>query len=259
MADKNIQLQDMSSNNLYPKTKGSLVTNNSGATLGTVESGAQVNKIETIKVNGTTLSVVSKAVDITLPEYTIAKAATATSGYSATYYLTKAGTQVGESINIPKDMVVQSGSVKTVTTANSPVSGYKVGDKYIDLVLANADNSHIYILVSDLIDTYTAGTGISISSNAITNTGVRSVTAGSSANQVSVDTGGTTTTITINNVANATNATNATNAIKATQDANGNVITSTYATITTVNGKADKATTLAGYGITDAIKFTELV
>ena len=71
--------------------------------------------------------------------------------------------------------------------------------------------------------TYTAGTGISISSNAINNTGVRSVTAGSTANQLSVNTGGTTT-ITINNVANATSAT------KATQDASGNVITSTYAT-----------------------------
>ena len=72
--------------------------------------------------------------------------------------------------------------------------------------------------------TYTAGTGISISSNAINNTGVRSVTAGSTANQLSVNTGGTTPTITINNVANATSAT------KATQDASGNVITSTYAT-----------------------------
>lgn len=72
--------------------------------------------------------------------------------------------------------------------------------------------------------TYTAGTGISISSNAINNTGVRSVTAGSTANRLSVNTGGTTTTITINNVANATSAT------KATQDASGNVITSTYAT-----------------------------
>lgn len=72
--------------------------------------------------------------------------------------------------------------------------------------------------------TYTAGTGISISSNAINNTGVRSVTAGSTANQLSVNTGGITTTITINNVANATSAT------KATQDASGNVITSTYAT-----------------------------
>lgn len=72
--------------------------------------------------------------------------------------------------------------------------------------------------------TYTGGTGISVSGTTIANTGVRTVTAGSTANQLSVNTGGTTTTITINNVANATSAT------KATQDASGNVITSTYAT-----------------------------
>ena len=72
--------------------------------------------------------------------------------------------------------------------------------------------------------TYTGGTGISVSGTTIANTGVRTVTAGRTANQLSVNTGGTTTTITINNVANATSAT------KATQDASGNVITSTYAT-----------------------------
>lgn len=55
------------------------------------------------------------------------------------------------SINIPKDMVVESGSVKTCTEADTPVQGYAVGDKYIDLVIANADDEHIYILVSDLV------------------------------------------------------------------------------------------------------------
>ena len=51
MADKNIQIKDLQGNSLFPKTKGSLVTNDTGATLGTVEAGAQVNKIEKIKVN----------------------------------------------------------------------------------------------------------------------------------------------------------------------------------------------------------------
>lgn len=64
-------------------------------------------------------------------------------------------------------MFVQSGSVKTCETADKPVAGYKVGDKYIDLVLANADNTHIYILVEDLVDDYSAGTAISISNRTI--------------------------------------------------------------------------------------------
>lgn len=104
---------------------------------------------------------------ISIPAYTVVKQETAESGYASTYYLTKDGTQIGTKINIPKDMVVQSGEVKTVTTANSPVTGYAVGDKYIDLVLANATNSHIYILVSDLVDTYTAGNGITITGKSI--------------------------------------------------------------------------------------------
>lgn len=55
--------------------------------------------------------------------------------------------------------------------------------------------------------TYSAGTGVSISGTTINNSGVRSIVAGSSANQLSVNTNGTTSTITINNVANATTAT----------------------------------------------------
>lgn len=85
--------------------------------------------------------------------YTIKKQATADEGYLATYQLHKNGTAVGDKINIAKDLVVESGDVKTVTTPDQPVAGYRVGDKYIDLVLAHSGN-HIYILVSDLIDKY---------------------------------------------------------------------------------------------------------
>ena len=75
-----------------------------------------------------------------------------------------------------------------------------------------------------------AGGGISVSGSpitssgtlTITNTGVRSVTAGSTANVIKVNTNGSEADITINNVAHATQAT------KATQDGSGNIITSTY-------------------------------
>lgn len=88
---------------------------------------------------------------------TVEKLATAESGYLSSYAVKQNGVQVGNTINIPKDFLVKSGSVKTVSTANNPVSGYKVGDKYIDLVInvqeGTSTDSHIYILVSDLIDT----------------------------------------------------------------------------------------------------------
>jgi hypothetical protein len=61
-------------------------------------------------------------------------------------------------IDIPKDMVVESGTVETVTTQDVPYPGAQVGDKYIDLILANATSSHVYIPVKDLVDTYTGGT-----------------------------------------------------------------------------------------------------
>ena len=59
-------------------------------------------------------------------------------------------------IDIPKDMVVVSGSVGTVTTPDVPYEGAQVGDKYIDLVIANAASDHIYIPANSLVDIYTA-------------------------------------------------------------------------------------------------------
>lgn len=99
-----------------------------------------------------------------VPEYTIEEVS-ATSGYLKTYQLKKDSSYIGAKINIPKDMVVSSGSVKEVSETNEPYEGAIIGDKYIDLVIANANSSHIYIPVKDLVDVYTAGTSISVSSS----------------------------------------------------------------------------------------------
>ena len=52
--------------------------------------------------------------------------------------------------------MVKSGSVQTCSTANNPVTGYVIGDKYIDLVVNTKDSSgtdeHLYIKVSDLVE-----------------------------------------------------------------------------------------------------------
>ena len=90
----------------------------------------------------------------------VIKKATAESGYAATYEITQSGVKVGASINIPKDFLVKSASVQTVSTANTPVNGYVVGDKYLDFVINAKDssesNEHLYLLVSDLVDVYEA-------------------------------------------------------------------------------------------------------
>lgn len=104
--------------------------------------------------------------EISVPEYSIVKADVAESGYTASYNLTKNGKNIGATINIPKDYLVKSASVKTVEVENTPVSGYKVGDKYIDFVVNTTDDtgnkSHIYLLVNELVDVYTSGDGIEI-------------------------------------------------------------------------------------------------
>ena len=97
---------------------------------GTKTIGVQVSKVEgnTIEIEDDGLYV---AKDNT--EYAIEKLDDAAEGYSATYRLKKtvdgSSSYVGAEINIPKDLVVQSGSVKTVTEDDQPYVGAKVGDK----------------------------------------------------------------------------------------------------------------------------------
>lgn len=124
-------------------------------------------------------------------EYSIVKEATPDTGYFATYQLygaTAGGTPApivgSQKINIPKDFLVKSGEVKTVTAADKASGGifynnpdFLEGDKYIDFIVnVKAEDpsdpttdEHIYINVKDLVDVYTAGDGITIGAdNAIT-------------------------------------------------------------------------------------------
>lgn len=90
---------------------------------------------------------------------TLSARATAETGYASTYDLHQGGVLKG-SINIPKDFLVKSAALSTVTTADVPYAGAKVGDKYIDFVInakdASATAEHIYLPVNDLVDVYTA-------------------------------------------------------------------------------------------------------
>lgn len=131
-----------------------------------IQSGAEVNvQADWNETSSTSDAYIKNKPTIpTVPVYTIEEVSV-TSGYLKTYQLKKDSTYVGAKINIPKDMVVSSGSVKTVTQTDVPYSGAVIGDKYIDLVIANATSSHIYIPVKDLVDVYTAGTSISVSNS----------------------------------------------------------------------------------------------
>lgn len=92
-------------------------------------------------------------------------------GYSATYKLKRTEgenvTYVGDAVNIPKDAVLSGGTFEIVETADAPYAGAKVGDPYVDLVIANAESSHIYIPMKGLVDTVAAGDGIKVENNTI--------------------------------------------------------------------------------------------
>ena len=91
-----------------------------------------------------------------------------------TYVFTQCGEEIG-SIKLAKELVVTSGSVKEVETADAPYAGAKVGEKYIELVIANQD-APIYVPAKDLVDIYTAKDGAAEVQIAISNTNEISAT-----------------------------------------------------------------------------------
>lgn len=58
--------------------------------------------------------------------------------------------------------------MKTCETVDNPESGYKVGDKYFDFVINSkdseddADSQHLYVKLTDLVDTYTGKDGTTV-------------------------------------------------------------------------------------------------
>ena len=93
---------------------------------------------------------------VTVPEYSMKKLDAATSGMSASYQLTKDGTGIGAIIDIPKDMMVKSGSVQTYEAGSLP-SGVTEAGTYIVLVLNDTAETKLYINVGSLIEYVTSG------------------------------------------------------------------------------------------------------
>lgn len=96
--------------------------------------------------------------------YTITKLGTPETGYAASYKLQKyvGGTGTAQDvsgaavINIPKDMVVESGTVEVKSAAGA----WGQPGTYLHMVLANADEDDIYINVGDLIEYVTSGSQV---------------------------------------------------------------------------------------------------
>ena len=116
-------------------------------------------KLDPVSGNIATLSDAGLKVlapEVNVPVYGLTKDAKS-EDYAAVYHLTKDGENVGEAINIPKDLFVESGEI-----VENP-AGQPEG-KYLKLVLRN-QTGPVYINVADLVDAYTPGNGIAISGN----------------------------------------------------------------------------------------------
>lgn len=118
--------------------------------------------VKVSKAAGNALSLADDGLKVEIPEvkvpkYSLVKDETAANGDIATYHLTKDGVNEGVAINIPKDLVVSSGSVETFTSGALP-DGVTEAGTYIKLTLANSTKP-LYINVSKLIEYVTGGSG----------------------------------------------------------------------------------------------------
>lgn len=118
--------------------------------------------VKVSKAAGNALSLADDGLKVEIPEvkvpkYSLVRDEKAAAGDVATYHLTKDGVNEGVAINIPKDLVVASGSVVELEDGALP-DGVAVAGTYIKLVLANSAKP-IYINVSTLIEYVTGGSG----------------------------------------------------------------------------------------------------
>lgn len=166
------------------------------------------------------------------------------------YTIYQGGKSVGD-INIPKDLVVTSGEVIKVT-ADAPVTGLEEGT-YLKLTIANQE-APVYINVKDLVDVYSGSDSVEISEG-----NVVSVKKDAEGNYIFADKKvekDLTDEVDRAKAAEKVNA-DAIAVLNGDETTDGSVkkaVADAIATETarTENAYAKKATTLEGYGITDA-------
>lgn len=89
---------------------------------------------------------------------TITKQDVADTGYFSTYVINQGGTALSPKINIPKDYLLKSASIKQCSEKGVPLPDLNVGDYYFDWVLntsdGTGDETHLYLNANVLTDVY---------------------------------------------------------------------------------------------------------
>lgn len=141
-----------------------------------IAANAQVNVIEQVKVNGTALEVTDKAVNVVVP------AATVTGVKSGDKVLALANKELSTTLGLTYDSVtkkinltgIDSAVIASVDATDFIKDGMVEGVSFapetkILTITFNTESGKedIEVDLSDLVDTYTAGTGITITGNSI--------------------------------------------------------------------------------------------
>lgn len=154
-----------------------LMSKEDKAKLDGIETGAEKNIIETVKVNGTTLTPdVSRAVNVTIP------AATVTGVKSGDKVLALANKELSTTLGLTYDSATKKinlTGIGSAVIASVDATDF-IKDGMVEGVSFNPDTKMLTITfntesgkedievnLSDLVDTYTAGTGITITGNSI--------------------------------------------------------------------------------------------
>lgn len=124
---------------------------------------SDITDLENSKVDNTTFNDTVESINTSIGELdtnktvTITKQATADTGYFSTYLISQGGIPLSPKINIPKDYLLKSASLKQCTVKDEPIEGLNVGNWYFDWVLNTADEteeSHLYLNANVLKDVY---------------------------------------------------------------------------------------------------------
>lgn len=141
-----------------------------------IAANAQVNVIESVKVNGTTLEVTDKAVNVVVP------AATVTGVKSGDKVLALANKELSTTLGLTYDSATKKINLTGIGSAviasvdatdfikDGMVEGVSFDPKTKNLTITfntESGKEDIKVDLSDLVDTYTAGTGITITGNSI--------------------------------------------------------------------------------------------
>ena len=221
----------LSANDLTDELKGQYDTAYTHSQTAHAPANAQENVIESVKVNGTALTITGKAVDITVPTGALA-------GKDEV-----AKTDLAEALATEIDNKVASVAAgdKSVTvggSATAPTVAVKLSAAEGNALTLADDGLKVIIPESTKVEKSETNGNIKVDGQEVT---VYTHPESHTASEIS-DFATEVAKVKVNDAAKADEAT------KATQDGNGKVIADTY---------AEKATTLAGYGIGDAYTKTE--